>query len=176
MATKSKPQIVTYDVFEGLSSWELVNPSDDEQDHTDDDQELLKQEDPFDLKQFDDEKMCKQENPCSFGIPMKSLSLFVDDSFKAADDDNNLDDELVPIWLSDKFGRQRIRKVGKRFSSRMNKSKRLPYYYNRPGFVSGKHGLVILFPLPSFRFSFEKRKIFDWVGDAGDLEGRYDRN
>lgn len=53
----------------------------------------------------------------------------------------DLDDELVPKNVIDRFGRQRIRKLGKRAFSKMNKAKKLPYAYNRPGCVYGKHGL-----------------------------------
>ncbi|KAI5673180.1 hypothetical protein M9H77_13544 [Catharanthus roseus] len=59
------------------------------------------------------------------------------------DDDYDLDDELVPLRVSNKFGRQRIRKLGKRACPRMNSSKKLPYHYNRPGCVRGKHGLGV---------------------------------
>ncbi|XAR59112.1 hypothetical protein NMG60_11014766 [Bertholletia excelsa] len=60
------------------------------------------------------------------------------------DDDGggfDLDDELVPRSVSDRFGRQRMRKLGKRAYPKMNKSRKLPYYYSRPGCVYGKHGL-----------------------------------
>lgn len=50
----------------------------------------------------------------------------------------DLDDELVPRWVSDKLGRQRIRKMGKRASPRMNKAKGLPYYFHKPGSVPSK--------------------------------------
>lgn len=73
-----------------------------------------------------------------------------DDEYDNEDDENEdydagyeLDDELVPWGLSDKFGRQRIRKLGKRACPRMNKSKRLGYRYNRPGCVHGKHGFGV---------------------------------
>ncbi|KAB2635540.1 hypothetical protein D8674_026074 [Pyrus ussuriensis x Pyrus communis] len=52
-----------------------------------------------------------------------------------------LDDELVPLSVSDKLGRQRMRKLGKRMLPKMNKSKRSPYMVARPGCVRGKHGL-----------------------------------
>ncbi|KAB2088066.1 hypothetical protein ES319_A04G149500v1 [Gossypium barbadense] len=53
----------------------------------------------------------------------------------------DLDDELVPKALSGKFGRQRMRKLGKRAFAKMNTSKKSPYLYVRPGCVHGKHGL-----------------------------------
>ncbi|XP_047327442.1 zinc finger protein hangover-like [Impatiens glandulifera] len=56
-------------------------------------------------------------------------------------DEYDLDDELVPMCVSDRFEKQRIRKIGKRAYPRMNKSKKMPHYYNRPGCVYGKHGL-----------------------------------
>ncbi|XP_059448426.1 uncharacterized protein LOC132179685 [Corylus avellana] len=57
------------------------------------------------------------------------------------DDGRDLDDELVPWAVSDKVGRQRMRKLGKRVFSKMNTSKRSPYLFVRPGCVRGKHGL-----------------------------------
>lgn len=57
------------------------------------------------------------------------------------DDGSGLDDELVPWDVSDKVGRQRMRKLGKRVFSKMNNSKRSPYLFLRPGCVRGKHGL-----------------------------------
>ncbi|KAI3441273.1 uncharacterized protein J3R85_002543 [Psidium guajava] len=57
------------------------------------------------------------------------------------DDDDGLDDELVPRHLSGKFGRQRIRKLGKRACSKMNYSKRSPHLFVKPGCLHGKHGL-----------------------------------
>ncbi|KAK1439884.1 hypothetical protein QVD17_05708 [Tagetes erecta] len=55
--------------------------------------------------------------------------------------DLDLDDELVPKWLNNKFERQRMRKLGKRAYPKMKKSKRLAYMYNKPGCVHGKHGV-----------------------------------
>lgn len=56
-------------------------------------------------------------------------------------DDGDLDDELVPWSVSGKFGRQRMRKLGKRSFSKMNQTKRSRYAYVKPGCVRGKHGL-----------------------------------
>lgn len=57
------------------------------------------------------------------------------------DDRYDLDDELVPWSVSDKIGRQRMRKLGKRAFPKMYNSKRSPYLFVRPGCVRGKHGL-----------------------------------
>lgn len=57
------------------------------------------------------------------------------------DDGYGLDDELVPWNVSNKFERQRMRKLGKRAFSRMQNSKKSPYLFVRPGCVRGKHGL-----------------------------------
>lgn len=57
------------------------------------------------------------------------------------DDEDYLDDELVPWDIGNKLGRQRMRKLGKRVSSKMNNSKRSPYLYVSPGCVRGKHGM-----------------------------------
>ncbi|XWS67851.1 hypothetical protein CRYUN_Cryun04dG0040200 [Craigia yunnanensis] len=57
------------------------------------------------------------------------------------DDGYDLDDELVPRALSGKFGRQRMRKLGKRAFAKMHTSKKSPFLYVKPGCVHGKHGL-----------------------------------
>ncbi|PRQ23945.1 hypothetical protein RchiOBHm_Chr6g0266971 [Rosa chinensis] len=57
------------------------------------------------------------------------------------DDGYGLDDELVPWSVSDRFGRERMRKLGKRTFPKMQNSKRSPYLVVRPGCVRGKHGL-----------------------------------
>ncbi|KAM2053251.1 hypothetical protein ACFX1T_002913 [Malus domestica] len=49
------------------------------------------------------------------------------------EDGYGLDDELVPWSVSDKFGRQRMRKLGKRMIPKTNNSKRSPYMVARPG-------------------------------------------
>ncbi|EYU37838.1 hypothetical protein MIMGU_mgv1a014517mg [Erythranthe guttata] len=49
------------------------------------------------------------------------------------DDAHDVDDDLMPWKLKDKFGRQRIRKMGKRAVPNFNKAKSLPYYHNMPG-------------------------------------------
>ncbi|KAL7002655.1 hypothetical protein U1Q18_003810 [Sarracenia purpurea var. burkii] len=72
-----------------------------------------------------------------------------DDDDNADDDydgggayENDLDDDLVPKSVSDRFGRQRLKKLGKRAYPKMNSSRKLPYYYyNRPDCVHGKHAL-----------------------------------
>ncbi|KAK4424113.1 hypothetical protein Salat_1604700 [Sesamum alatum] len=59
------------------------------------------------------------------------------------DDD---DDELLtwkPMWRLEK---RRIKKNGWRRNGggpKLRKSKKLPYYYNRPGYLYGKHGLGV---------------------------------
>ena len=67
-----------------------------------------------------------------------------DDDVDGGDGDGDgydLDDELVPWNVGNKFGRQRMRKLGKRAFSKMHNSKRSPYLFMRPGCVRGKHGL-----------------------------------
>lgn len=72
-----------------------------------------------------------------------------DDEYENYDEDDEhgyedeYDDELVPIEVRNRFGKQRIRKMGKRACPKMKKSKKLPYKYNRPGCVHGKHGLGV---------------------------------
>lgn len=64
-----------------------------------------------------------------------------DDDESEDDGDDDLDDELVPWDIGNKLGRQRMRKLGKRVSSKMNNSKRSPILFVRPGCVRGKHGM-----------------------------------
>lgn len=66
---------------------------------------------------------------------------FEEDEDDVGEDDDGLDDELVPRHLSGKLGKQRMRKLGKRLCSRMNTSKRSPHLYVKPGCLYGKHGL-----------------------------------
>ncbi|XP_009788265.1 uncharacterized protein [Nicotiana sylvestris] len=188
MVTRFESKIETYDVIEDLSSWEFVNPSDDEQedsysfsDHTSDDEsdELMsKEDDPCEIGSPPSPSHVQitgsllvdpceiGSDPCEIGSPSSSphvqitgpllvFNVRVDDGHEEEDEEEeeeeeeedydgyDLDDELVPKWLRDKFGRQRIRKLGKRACSRMNKSKRGPYIFNRPGCVHGKHGLGV---------------------------------
>ncbi|KAK1423906.1 hypothetical protein QVD17_19216 [Tagetes erecta] len=64
-----------------------------------------------------------------------------EEGYEEEEDDLDLDDELVPKWLNNKFERQRMRKLGKKVYPKMKKSKRLVNQYNKPGCVHGKHGL-----------------------------------
>ncbi|KAK7264253.1 hypothetical protein RJT34_31859 [Clitoria ternatea] len=64
-----------------------------------------------------------------------------DDEDEDDEDGYGLDDELVPWNVSNKFGRERMRKLGKRAFSKMHTSKKSPYLFVRPGCVRGKHGL-----------------------------------
>ncbi|KAM3220327.1 nucleolin [Capsicum chacoense] len=162
MVTRSEAKMDGHDLFEDLSSWEFVNPSDDEHedsysftDHTDgDDDELMVKEDDACEIGSPSSDICMKSEPQS-PLPIRTIGALVvcnvgfdyhdDDQEEEEDEDeedydDDLDDELVPNWLSDKFERQRIRKLGKRASSRMNKSKKGPYIFNRPGCVRGKHG------------------------------------
>uniref|UniRef100_A0A7N0ZWR6 Uncharacterized protein n=1 Tax=Kalanchoe fedtschenkoi TaxID=63787 RepID=A0A7N0ZWR6_KALFE len=67
--------------------------------------------------------------------------VFEDPESEEDDDQDDLDDELVPWSVGDRFGRQRMRKLGGRAYAKMNKTKKFPYTLNRPGCVRGKHGL-----------------------------------
>ncbi|KAL5563096.1 hypothetical protein UlMin_032843 [Ulmus minor] len=67
-----------------------------------------------------------------------------DDRHDEDDDDDDaydLNDELVPWSLTGKFGRERMRKLGKRGFPKMYNSKRSPRSFVKPGVVRGKHGL-----------------------------------
>ncbi|XP_050365389.1 uncharacterized protein LOC126783893 [Argentina anserina] len=57
------------------------------------------------------------------------------------EDGYGLDDELVPWSVSEKLGRERMRKLGKRTFAKMQSSKRSSLLVVRPGCVRGKHGL-----------------------------------
>lgn len=82
---------------------------------------------------IDDGSQCGDDDPGGYG----------GDDYEDTDDYDgyDLDDELVPWSVNAKFGRQRMRKLGKRAFSKMNNSKRSPYLFVRPGCVRGKHGM-----------------------------------
>ncbi|XP_059653742.1 uncharacterized protein LOC132300594 [Cornus florida] len=138
-----------------LSAWEIIDPSDDEVYSFDDDDGFGFFSPDLSAKSLPDHLVSDHHD--DDGVPdvvVKDepiieqykvdvdVDVDVDDSDDDDDDDGyELDDELVPKCVSDRFGRQRLRKLGKRAYPKMNKSKRLPYYYNRPGCVHGKHGL-----------------------------------
>ncbi|CAL5329029.1 unnamed protein product [Camellia sinensis] len=173
------------DVFEAndddLSSWELINQSDDENedysfdDDDDDDDDLYVLEslssdfstqspppdlidhtidhvrEDFIVKHVSIDQQYEQDFTKHVSIDQRyeyndyennnNNDDDNDDEEEEEEEDYDLDDELVPKSVSDRFGRQRMRKLGKRAYPKMNKSKRLPYYYSRPGCVHGKHGL-----------------------------------
>lgn len=66
-----------------------------------------------------------------------------DDEDDDDDDDDaahDVDDELMPWKLKDKFGKQRMKKMGKRVGPKPSNSKKLPYYYhNRPSRLYGSN-------------------------------------
>lgn len=75
---------------------------------------------------------------------------YADDHDKEEDEDEDddeddhgyeIDDELVPWGVKDRFERQRMRKLGKRAFAKMAKSKKSVLLYTKPGCVFGKHGL-----------------------------------
>lgn len=154
-------------------AWEFINSSDDDEEDDLDNFSFTgeeEEEEKVDEDATTDEVVSsgygpnnKQDGPSEFGSPSSDISMDTlsvqllpnhdygsdeinnddcDDS-DDYDDGHDLDDELVPWGLSDKFGRQRIRKLGKRAGPKMNKAKRLAYRYNRPGCVHGKHGFGV---------------------------------
>ncbi|KAL3539015.1 hypothetical protein ACH5RR_002381 [Cinchona calisaya] len=157
-----------YDVIvvDDLSdTWEVINPSssdDDEEDELDD-FSFTEEEEEGDATAEVSFLLNKEEGPVEEFIspfPDNSIdSLEVadgnhDDEYDKKDEDGeddddeydegyDLDDELMPWGLSNKFGKQRIKKLGKRACSKMNKSKRLVCRYNKPGCVYGKHGFGV---------------------------------
>ncbi|XP_022897527.1 uncharacterized protein LOC111411207 [Olea europaea var. sylvestris] len=147
----------TIDSIDDLSSWEFVSPS-----QSDDEEELYSFDDvAYSAVESEQEGPTLDPHPPSHDdtIFMESLSvspppltLHVDFTHQVYHDDSEyddenegsgLDDELVPLKLKNRFGKQRIRKIGKRGGTRINKSKKVSYYYNRPGCVYGKHGLGV---------------------------------
>ncbi|TMW84647.1 hypothetical protein EJD97_024727 [Solanum chilense] len=176
MVARSESEIDAHDLFDDLSSWEFVNPSDDEQedsysftdqtDDDDDDELMLKEDDPCEIGSPSSDISMKSESESGSPLPVQTIGALMvchvgfnhqekyscDDDQEEDDEeeeeeeeeeedyDYDLDDELVPNWLSDKVGRQRIRKLGKRVCSKMNKSRKAPHVFNRPGCVHGKHG------------------------------------
>ncbi|PIN12092.1 hypothetical protein CDL12_15292 [Handroanthus impetiginosus] len=90
--------------------------------------------------------------PMTFPVEMTSNHVYHDDGEGYDDGDgdsddvydmDDVDDELVPWKLKNRFGKQRIRKMGKRSGPKLNKSKKMPFYQNRPGCLHGKHGFGV---------------------------------
>jgi len=155
----------------GEDDWEIVDPSDDEDTYSFDESTGENDEDDVVEHQIEDlESKCLDSfgSPSSDlsipdpVVPMPELLPAVlsvqaelvrpqlgydyseedyGDEDDEEEDDYDLDDELVPKWVNDRFGRQRMRKFGKKAYPKINKSKRSAYYYHRPGCVHGKHGL-----------------------------------
>ncbi|CAI9769855.1 unnamed protein product [Fraxinus pennsylvanica] len=154
-----------YDVVDDLSSWEFVDTSLSEDGEQEDFCSSIDDEMTSKIGKEEEEEQEEGSESPGVVISLESLSVSppqltlttadvcydghnqeedVDEDEDMDDEDGfGLDDELVPWMLKDRFGRQRIRKMGKRGGSRVNKSKRGPYFYNRPGAVYGKHGLGV---------------------------------
>ncbi|CAI9769073.1 unnamed protein product [Fraxinus pennsylvanica] len=144
------------DSIDDLSSWEFVSPS-----QSDDEEIYSFNDDAYSAAESEQEAAALEPHPPSHDdvISMESLSVsptpltldvgfthqvYHDDSeYDDEIEGSGLDDELVPLKLKDRFGKQRITKIGRRGGSRVNKSKKVSYYYNRPGCVYGKHGLGV---------------------------------
>ncbi|KAG7022273.1 hypothetical protein SDJN02_16004, partial [Cucurbita argyrosperma subsp. argyrosperma] len=94
---------------------------------------------------FDDVYLLQNQVENGFAYGCNDLEEDESDDDVVDDDDDgdecDLDDELVPWSVSDKLGRQRMRKLGKRGFTRMYNSKRSPFLFTKPGCVRGKHGL-----------------------------------
>ncbi|KAM7475058.1 hypothetical protein LguiB_022301 [Lonicera macranthoides] len=149
-----------------LSSWEIINPSDDDSTYSFDSSTSDNENDDV----VDDHQIVDLESKGidSFGSPslvldpcepvpvvavvVESISNdYYEEEYEDEDGDGDdeeeeeeecdLDDELVPKWVNDRFGRQRMRKFGKKAYPKINKSKKSAYYYHRPGLLHGKHGL-----------------------------------
>ncbi|GFZ20524.1 hypothetical protein Acr_28g0012290 [Actinidia rufa] len=129
------------------TSWEFINHSDDDSEigyyFVDDDFCVLESSssdlsnrstvDRNDYVSEDSVNIVQMDEHCAYDA--------CSDDEEEEEEECDLDDELVPKSVGDRFGRQRMRKLGKRSYPKMNKSKRLPYLYIRPGCVHGKHGL-----------------------------------
>lgn len=146
-----------------LSSWEIINPSDDESTYSFDSSTADNENDDVVVDQqivhLESEDLDSFGSPSSVldpGEPVPVVAVVVEsirnDYYEEDDEDEDedeeeeeeecdLDDELVPKWVNDRFGRQRMRKFGKKAYPKINKSKRSAYYYHRPGLLHGKHGL-----------------------------------
>ncbi|XP_057500896.1 uncharacterized protein LOC130784933 [Actinidia eriantha] len=136
-----------FEADDDLSSWELISQSDDDSEIgyyiVEDDLYVLESSSSYlsnrstvdrnDFVSEDSLKNVQMDEHCAYDD--------YEDEDEEEEEEGDLDDELVPKSVSDRFGRQRMRKLGKRAYPKMNKSKRLPYLYNRPGCVHGKHGL-----------------------------------
>lgn len=162
-----------HDAVEDLAVWELVTPSlsDDEDIYSFDSDDPISdgddaiggereedhkvEEDPRDISHLDDvismQSLSVSPQPvvCFPVEDVVGLHVYDDDEEEEEDggmdddDDDDVDDELIPWKLKDRFGKQRIRKMGKRGGPKVSKSKRLPHYHNRPGCLYGKHGLGV---------------------------------
>ncbi|XP_073128282.1 uncharacterized protein [Henckelia pumila] len=149
------------DAIEDLAAWVLVSPSlsDDEDlysfDSDGDDaiggehEEDPKKEHLDDVVYMQTLSVSPQPVVCFPVEDVMGLHVYDDDDFAVdeddggMDDDDDVDDELIPWKLKDRFGKQRIRKMGKRGGPKVSTSKRLPHYHNRPGCLYGKHGLGV---------------------------------
>ncbi|CAK9140081.1 unnamed protein product [Ilex paraguariensis] len=142
-----------------LSSWEFINASDDDEEdrfsYSSEDLEVEESKDPIPFgspsSDISMESLSDQLQHCH--QITKALDVdddavidesnggecFDEDEDGDEDDDgfdgdeyDEYDDELVPRWASDKFGKQRMKKLGKRVNPKMNNSRKVPcYYYNR---------------------------------------------
>ncbi|GFY89910.1 IBR domain containing protein [Actinidia rufa] len=146
-----------------LSSWEIIDQSDDEDFSFDEDgdlyllvslssdlsdrsspHDLIDQITDHDIDVRDVEDVSIDEH-CGYDDYNVDYDVVDDDDEEENGDEayeEDVDDELVPRSVSDRFGGQRLRKLGKRACPKMNNPRKLPcYYYNRPGGVHGKRAL-----------------------------------
>ncbi|KAL0334689.1 UNVERIFIED_CONTAM: hypothetical protein Sradi_4680800 [Sesamum radiatum] len=141
-----------------LSTWEFVDASisDDEDIYSFDGDDGISEGDDATEEEPESKPSLSVSPPMTFPVEMTSNHVYHegregsdDDDDDSGDDDardvyhDDVDDELVPWKLKDRFGKQRIRKMGKRGGPKPNKSKRQPYYHNRPGCLYGKHGFGV---------------------------------
>ncbi|KAE9593355.1 hypothetical protein Lal_00029376 [Lupinus albus] len=144
---------------DSLFQWELVNVVDaeEEEDESDDSIEdgfgswnspvsSLKDVPIQDLRHFllhpHDDQVHDDDDHHVSGVEVKDHHHpHDDDDDDDVHDDDDLDDELIPWDVSNKMGRDRMRKLGKREFTKMHNSKRSPYLFLTRGCVRGKHGL-----------------------------------
>lgn len=152
----STPAEVFAAVDEGLTAWELVNAaaSDDEDLYSYDSDGVISgssdvTEDELESNPDVDAVISVQALSVSpptafpvevtFNYALRDVLRDVDaaDDDREEDDDDqydyDVDDELVPWKLKDRFGKQRMTKMGKKGGPKLKKGKQLPYYNNRPG-------------------------------------------
>ncbi|KAK6159510.1 hypothetical protein DH2020_006824 [Rehmannia glutinosa] len=135
---------------EDLSAWELVNASqsDDEDLYSfdGDDDDVISEGDAVISDGVVDQPESKPLQEEEIDEEARALRVLLSPGDVIAIQSLSVSPPMtlpVEMALSHVFGKQRIKKLGKRGGPKPNKSKRLPYYHNRPGCLYGKHGFGV---------------------------------